>query len=189
VGIDRRLRRSLDEIFGVKARTALIPIRGTASGLIDKWLVRTDGSIRPMSTIPLVTITHAPRGREEASGRLLVVEDDRDAADALAEALAETGYEVTIAGDGHEALEHVHGTGVRPDVVLLDILMPVMDGHAFLATRATDPLLADVPVIVMTGYRAAPSPADVFARLDKPVTLLVLLDAVERALVKAAGSL
>jgi CheY-like chemotaxis protein len=161
-------------------RSTPLPVRATLGPAIEKWLLRTDSSIRPMSK--LLTITHALHGTGDASGRLLVVEDDPDSADSLADALAETGYEVTTTGDGQEALDHVRGTGVRPDLVLLDLRMPVMDGHAFLAARASDPLLADVPVIVISGQRATKASTDVFARIEKPIALLVLLEAVQRAL-------
>jgi CheY-like chemotaxis protein len=170
-----RPRVSIDD-----PRSIPIPVRATVGPAIEKWLLRTDSSIRPMSR--LLTITHAPHGTGDASGRLLVVEDDPDWADSLADALAETGYEVTITGDGQEALDHVRGTGVRPDLVLLDLRMPVMDGHAFLAARESDPLLSDVPVIVISGQRATKASTDVFARIEKPIALLVLLDAVRRAL-------
>jgi CheY-like chemotaxis protein len=177
-----RLLAYFDELADEKPRGTAVPIRATAGPLVLKWLVRTDPSVKPKAAIPLLTVTHALGVRGEASARLLIVEDDPDAAAALAEALAETGYDVAIAGDGRDAFDRVHNAGLRPDLILLDLLMPVMDGLTFLAARASDPLLADVPVIVLSGYRAAGSPADVFARVDKPIALLVLLDAVERAL-------
>jgi CheY-like chemotaxis protein len=137
--------------------------------------------------MPLVAVTRAVHGREGMSWRVLIVEDDQDSADSLAEVFAARGYEVTVARDGRDALDRVRASGRRPDVILLDILMPVMDGLAFLAARSSEPLLARVPVIVMTAHRTGQSPSDIFARIDKPLALPVVFDTVKRALEGSAG--
>jgi CheY-like chemotaxis protein len=88
------------------------------------------------------------------SGCVLLVEDDRDIREILAETLTDLGFEVATAANGLDALELVRGQKARPGVILLDLMMPVMDGYAFLEERSKDPELATVPVLVITaGYR------------------------------------
>jgi DNA-binding response OmpR family regulator len=80
--------------------------------------------------------------------RVLVVEDDPDIRDALAEALESQGYEVDRARDGADALRVARAR--VPDVILLDLMMPVMNGWAFRAAQRGDRALADIPVIVIS---------------------------------------
>jgi CheY-like chemotaxis protein len=116
------------------------------------------------------------------SGRLLIVEDDVDVADMLAEIFATRGYKVIVAGNGQEALDRVRWSSFAPNVILLDLVMPVMDGLAFLKARKTEPLLANVPIIVTTTEPdVGPLPLDVYARFTKPVALELLVDAVHVA--------
>jgi CheY-like chemotaxis protein len=79
---------------------------------------------------------------------VLVVDDDKDIRDLLSDALAAEGYVVASARHGAEALERLRA--FRPDLILLDLMMPVMDGLAFIAAKKDDPALADIPVIAMT---------------------------------------
>lgn len=116
---------------------------------------------------------------------LLIVEDDDDISETLYDVFADRGYFVWRAGNGREALDIVAREGFRPDVILLDLRMPVMDGVEFLRVRQREPLVASSRVIVMT---AQPKLLDdiestVFARLKKPTGLDEVLDAVERACV------
>ena len=82
------------------------------------------------------------------SQKILVVDDEQDLRDALAEALANEGYEVITGANGVEcvdlALAH------KPDLILLDIMMPEMDGHRALQTLRKDPWGKDVTVIMLT---------------------------------------
>ena len=82
-------------------------------------------------------------------GRVLVVDDDADAREMLSAYLVRAGLEVVSAEDGREALELVRSEA--PDAVLLDLLMPVMDGMEFLEKLRQDPLHTGLPVIVLTG--------------------------------------
>src|SRR4051812_12376876 len=59
------------------------------------------------------------------------------------------GYEVTSAGNGREALDRLGG-GPRPDLILLDLMMPVMTGWEFLDQRKQDPRLAAIPVVILS---------------------------------------
>lgn len=81
---------------------------------------------------------------------ILVVDDDRDVREALAEMLEHLGYSTVSAANGKEALTALRAKSVAPWVVLLDLMMPVMDGYGFLAEREGDPVVGAIPVIVLT---------------------------------------
>ena len=108
---------------------------------------------------------------------VLVVDDDPDLQDALAEAVAIAGHDVRVASNGKEALEVMRRHPV--ELVLLDLMMPVMDGHQFRAEPKRDPALAGVPVIVVSAASPIPD-VDAAEILAKPVDLDALLDAVAR---------
>src|SRR5687768_7389253 len=102
---------------------------------------------------------------------VLLVEDDSDIRETVGEVLGDHGYRVVTAGHGADALAQLRD-GARPDVILLDLMMPVMDGAAFRSEQKADPELAAIPVIVMTALasaREAPGWADVGGFLIKPV--------------------
>jgi CheY-like chemotaxis protein len=77
-------------------------------------------------------------------GRLLLVEDSIDLQEVTRELFELEGYEVYCSGNGEEALVFLRCAGLKPDLILLDLMMPVMDG--FLA----DPAIATIPVVVIT---------------------------------------
>jgi CheY-like chemotaxis protein len=112
----------------------------------------------------------------------MIVEDDADTRSALASILRCEGYPVMSACDGREALELLRA-GARPDVILLDLMMPVMSGADFRVAQLADPALADIPVVVLTaegGFRDAArllGAADAFA---KPFEVEALLSTIER---------
>ncbi|WP_248362465.1 response regulator [Anaeromyxobacter oryzae] len=110
-------------------------------------------------------------------GRVLVVEDEPDIRESEAEVLESEGYEVSTAGDGVEALRRAHEA--IPKVILLDLMMPTMDGWQFREAQLRDPDLAPIPVIVVS---AIPPPTGVnpAAHITKPFDLTQLLDTVER---------
>src|SRR5688500_17713436 len=87
--------------------------------------------------------------------RVLVVEDDEGIREALCDLLATEGFDVTSAVHGADALEKLRGNGEKPNVILLDLMMPVMDGWAFRAEQRRDPALAAIPVVVITASRSA----------------------------------
>jgi CheY-like chemotaxis protein len=112
---------------------------------------------------------------------VLVVDDDRELVAVLSEALGEYGYRVECAHNGVVALARARER--RPVAIILDLVMPQMDGHAFLDSRRSDGDIADIPVIVLTGeslmtHEAEALDADVV--LEKPVKLLILLEAIHR---------
>jgi CheY-like chemotaxis protein len=86
---------------------------------------------------------------------LLVAEDNDRAREALATLLRRRGYTVTPASDGRRALDLLRA-GPVPDLILLDMLMPVLDGWHFLQQVKGEPRLAQVPVVVVTGTILTP---------------------------------
>ncbi|MFL6699374.1 MAG: response regulator [Vitreoscilla sp.] len=119
------------------------------------------------------TQAHPPRIRQ-----VLVVDDNVDAANTLGELLKAWGYEVTVAHDGPAALAALQDT--LPDIALLDIGMPAMDGYELAAHLRFQPGCEELPIIAITG---SSSPEDVrrsrakgfSAHLVKPVSAARLL--------------
>ncbi len=106
---------------------------------------------------------------------VLVVDDDADSRDTLADVLAEEGYDVETTGDASEALAMLQA-GLRPQVVLLDLVMPGMSGDELLAKlRGTD--LEKTPIVVLSARMDWQPPAGVEC-LRKPVGLAKVLDVV-----------
>jgi CheY-like chemotaxis protein len=118
-----------------------------------------------------------------ADQSVLVVDDDADVRESIGDALEEEGYRVTSASNGKEALRLLKDDKIRPDIILLDIMMPEMDGWAFRAEQRKDPELASIPVLVFTAYG---SPKDIAQELQaagflrKPLRLHELLSAIGR---------
>lgn len=112
---------------------------------------------------------------------VLLVEDDDDIREALAGILSMRGFRVLEARNGQDAIDRVLHDGGRPAVILLDLLMPVMDGEEFLARQGQHPLLAGAPVILVTAQLMRPTqtPPTVRATFTKPVTLQQLLGAIQ----------
>ncbi len=114
---------------------------------------------------------------------ILIIEDDADVASALADVLESEGYAVAVSRDGREALERI-GAGPPPDLILLDLMMPVMNGWEFREAQRRIPTAADVPVVAISAdgdvrAKAASLDAAVFVR--KPVSIEDLLAAITRA--------
>jgi len=112
--------------------------------------------------------------------RVLIVEDDRDTREMLARFLELEGFHVTTAENGRDALVRLRATS-PPSVILLDLMMPVMDGWQFRAVQKQDPDLSQVPVVVVTaaGPRNAVPSIDADGWLPKPVDLDALLTAIQ----------
>ena len=108
---------------------------------------------------------------------VLVVDDERDIREAVAEGLKDEGYEVYDANDGAEALEQIRAH--HPAVVLLDLMMPGMNGWEFCAARKREPGLEAIPVIVISALGRV-SGIDAAAFLQKPFELDALVSAVRR---------
>jgi CheY-like chemotaxis protein len=107
---------------------------------------------------------------------ILVVEDDPDALEALGDLLESHGYAVTSARHGAEALELL-GRSPLPRLIVLDLLMPTMDGWEFRRRQKNDPRIAHIPVVVVSASSAAkPIEADIVLR--KPVDIDRLLETI-----------
>jgi DNA-binding response OmpR family regulator len=89
----------------------------------------------------------------QATQAVLVVDDDEDLRHALAERLSEEGLVIITASNGRDALAAL--TAERPAVVVLDLMLPGVDGWELLRTMEREPALARVPVLVMTAGRDA----------------------------------
>jgi CheY-like chemotaxis protein len=115
----------------------------------------------------------------------MVVEDDPDQRDAIVVALESEGYAVVAAGDGLEALEMLDA-GIRPCVILLDLMMPVMDGVHFRIEQTKQPALADIPVIVVSAFGQMTRARWLHAAdyLPKPIELDHLLAVIERVAIQ-----
>jgi two-component system, chemotaxis family, chemotaxis protein CheY len=108
--------------------------------------------------------------------RILVVEDDLEIREALQESLHLEGFDVRLDGDGCEALEVAAKT--QPKVILLDLMMPVMNGWEFLEAKKKNEILAPIPVIVLSAAADIKMKSISAVRvLKKPVDLEELLTA------------
>lgn len=113
--------------------------------------------------------------------RVLIVEDDPALRESMAEILTDAGYAVSEAGDGREGLEEAQAR--PPDLILLDLMMPTMNGWQFRSAQKQVPALARIPVIVMSAWslgRLESGMEDVAASFPKPFDVSALLDGVRR---------
>ncbi len=109
---------------------------------------------------------------------VMIVEDDDEIRELLAEMLADRGYLVSTARHGKDALELLRAKP-QPNIVLLDLMMPVMDGWQLRAEMLADPKLASIPVIIVSGAADLQDGSEMLkaARLlTKPVKWPVLLE-------------
>ena len=129
----------------------------------------------------------APTGQPRQT--LLVVEDNDVAREGLVVILRQQGYRVLPAANGEEALEHLRA-GPRPDLILLDMLMPVLDGWHFLGRLQREGPRPPVPVLITTGTILTREWAEAHACqgfLRKPVETGPLLQEVRRCLAGVRG--
>jgi CheY-like chemotaxis protein len=109
---------------------------------------------------------------------VLIVEDDADLREMMAQLLTLEGFDAATVSNGREALDYLHHASI-PSVILLDLMMPVMDGWEFRRRQQADPTLAPVPVIVLSALdqaRAGKIHAEAF--LKKPLDFDRLLSLV-----------
>jgi CheY-like chemotaxis protein len=122
-------------------------------------------------------------GVAAARGTVLVVEDDQDALDVIATVIEEAGYEVMRAGNGREALRQLHESQGRCDLILLDLLMPVMNGWDFRRRQRETPGFAGIPVFLMSAgahLAVVRDELQVSGFVPKPVDAAEILDIVKR---------
>ena len=109
---------------------------------------------------------------------ILLVEDDELLRGAMKMVLEWEGYRVACAGDGREALDYLRA-GERPALILLDLMLPGLDGWQFRREQRGDPALAAVPVVVVSALDAFDCP-EADAHVRKPFAAEELLEAVRR---------
>jgi CheY-like chemotaxis protein len=112
--------------------------------------------------------------------RVLIIEDDVAIRESIAEVLELEGYSVSEAGDGREGLRKA--SEAAPNLIILDLMMPGMNGWQFREAQKADPELAGVPVVVLSAVATEPwsDMEDVSARFPKPFNVGALLAAVGR---------
>ncbi len=118
------------------------------------------------------------------SKRIFVVEDDLHIRESLTEVLEIEGFDVVSAVNGQEALDMLRG-GEKPDLILLDLMMPVKDGFQFKAEQEVDPVMSKIPVIIMSanGNMSAKKELGLVKDyLKKPIDLDSLLSTINRSL-------
>ena len=114
---------------------------------------------------------------------ILVVEDDSDLRESLSQALRDHGFTVSSASNGQQALDLLRA-GTRPSLILLDLMMPVLNGWELRDALRQDPALSAIPQLVISAYmdeaeqHVLALPPDDCIR--KPFHIRILLDAIER---------
>jgi chemosensory pili system protein ChpA (sensor histidine kinase/response regulator) len=116
---------------------------------------------------------------------VLVADDDDSIRELWTELLTRAGYRVLTARNGREALDLMRA--VVPDLIILDLHMPEMDGHAVLEAFGGSPVFGRIPVLIVSGFLEAEAPRDfstlnIVGRLPKPMRSADLLDAVRAGL-------
>jgi CheY-like chemotaxis protein len=112
---------------------------------------------------------------------VLVVDDDPDFLDSMRFVLEGDGYDVVCASDGNEAMRLLHAS-VRPDLIILDLMMPVKNGWQVWDELQLDPALSAIPVIVMTSTGLRQGAVGSAIVLPKNISALVLLRKIAGAL-------
>ena len=130
--------------------------------------------------------THTDGAHQQTTDNLImIVEDDDDLRDGISYLLEACGYQVAAAADGEDALDQLR-RGVRPCVILLDLLMPRKDGFQFRTEQMQSPVYGQIPTIAYsgiytgTGLREKATALGITTVLEKPVDYDALLDLVEQ---------
>jgi CheY-like chemotaxis protein len=116
---------------------------------------------------------------DDAAPRILVVEDDIDLGATVCEILKMSGYRASHATDGLVALQML-GEGGLHDLILLDLMMPRMDGWAFRQAQLRDKRLTDIPVVVLSAVGEIAKPIAADELLHKPITAETLLGTIQK---------
>jgi two-component system response regulator MprA len=117
--------------------------------------------------------------RDDGAPRILVVEDDIDLGETVCEILKMSGYRASHATDGLVALQML-GQGGLHDLILLDLMMPRMDGWAFRDAQLQDKKIKNIPVVVLSAMGEIVKPIEADLILRKPVAPETLLETVEK---------
>jgi CheY-like chemotaxis protein len=112
---------------------------------------------------------------------VLVIEDDVDIRESLMDFLEDHGYQPVGAVHGQEALQKLGGADLRPCLIILDLMMPVMDGRTFREQQLQRPGLSEIPVLIISASHEAEETAKelgTVGHLAKPLNLRALLERV-----------
>lgn len=109
---------------------------------------------------------------------ILIVEDDPGIADALKQLLEMSGYSAVIASNGREALSLLERHVVDPQLILLDLMMPVLDGWGFMEARRKIPALQAIPVVIISAVADRAFPEGAVAIHRKPLEIDALLSSI-----------
>ena len=120
------------------------------------------------------------------ASRILIVEDDVDLRRMFKQALTLAGYDPIEAGDGMEALRILDSQ--RPDAVVLDLGLPIVDGHVVRQELAAQAHLRDIPVVIVTGLPGEHQALDVYCVLHKPVSPEKLIQTLRSCMASGSSS-
>jgi len=109
---------------------------------------------------------------------ILIVEDDEGIREALKLTLEVGGYQVETAENGKEGIERLSAID-KPCLILLDLMMPVMNGWEFVEVLKGDPVLASIPIVIVTAFVEKAQALDAYRLIRKPVDLNLLLNFVK----------
>ena len=174
-GIGQTLARRLAELHGGSAS-----VHCCGQGEANELTVRLPAA--PDSSEPIAEPVAGPKPAAAAGERILIVDDNVDTARGMARLLQLAGHDVRVAHDGHQALEIARDHG--PQFVLLDIVLPGMDGYEVARQLRDDPRLRNTTIIAISGYSAddyrCPQEAGFDHHLVKPVDYNALRAIIER---------
>jgi len=111
---------------------------------------------------------------------VMVIDDDQDLRDAICSVLSDTGYLTVAFGDPLDGLDYLASEAPRPSLILLDLMMPGMNGWEFREAQRANPAASSIPVVVMTARRGVTNDTlGVAAIILKPFKLKYLLEVVD----------
>lgn len=117
---------------------------------------------------------------------VLIIEDDTEIREALSDILVSEGYAVQTANNGQEGLDYLKSQNEKPGIIILDLMMPIMDGWHFRDHQLQDPELAKIPVVVVTADGNASQKAKTMnatAGLKKPIDLDEFLETILKSII------
>jgi CheY-like chemotaxis protein len=119
---------------------------------------------------------------------VLVIEDDTEIREALSDILSSEGYTVHTANNGQEGLDYLKTQRQKPGIIILDLMMPIMDGWHFRNHQLQDPDLAKIPVVIITADGNASQKAKAMnatAGLKKPIDLDEFLETIQKSIISS----
>ena len=169
---DRRKERGIG--LGLTVAQGIVHAHGGEIGVESR---KGEGSTFYVLLEAVAPARHRAGMTRPKEGPVLVVDDDEPFRTEIVEALQRSGYSVVSAGDGREALEYLRGDNT-PALVILDMMMPLMEGWTLFEAVKRDPRLASLPIVLLTclgdGQEQIPA-QDVTGYLKKPVRMTKLL--------------